>query len=136
MRWFVCVSWNGDYIITPHAKLIEPSSFPCPGAGPDVPCESPDEEAATQKEGPLRGIAEIRSFFRTDERPIYFISATTFNLLGIDRWVRNFKFLNYYDSFEGFHPNVFVPTERARASSLPSKRSATTSWGTRKSSTS
>jgi hypothetical protein len=41
------------------------------------------------------------------------VSATAFNLLGIDRWVRNFKFINYYDSFDGFHPNVFVPKERS-----------------------
>ncbi len=61
---------------------------------------------------PLHGIADIRSFFRTNRTPVYFVSATAFNLLGIDRWVRNFKFVNYYDSFEGFHPNVFVPTEQ------------------------
>ncbi|MEO8424727.1 MAG: biotin carboxylase [Actinomycetota bacterium] len=65
------------------------------------------------RKGPLRGIAEIRSFFRTNEKPIYFVSATAFNLLGIDRWVRNFRFINYYDSFDGFHPNVFVPKERS-----------------------
>jgi biotin carboxylase len=72
--------------------------------------------AAALKRGPtapLRGIAEIRSFFRTNQRPVYFVSATAFNLLGIDRWVRNFKFLNYYDSFDGFHPNGFVPRERS-----------------------
>jgi biotin carboxylase len=40
------------------------------------------------------------------------VSATAFNLLGIDRWVRNFRFINYYDSFDGHHPNVFVPRER------------------------
>jgi biotin carboxylase len=61
---------------------------------------------------PLRGIAEIRSFFRTNEIPVYFVSATAFNLLGIDRWVRNFSFVNYYDSFDGTHPNVFVPKEQ------------------------
>jgi biotin carboxylase len=58
---------------------------------------------------PLRGISEIRRFFRTNETPIWFVSATPFNLLGIDRWVRNFAYLNYYDSFDGAHPNVFVP---------------------------
>jgi hypothetical protein len=62
---------------------------------------------------PLRGIPEIRRFFCTNEVPVYFVSATAFNLLGIDRWVRNFRFLNYYDSFDGRHPNVFVPRERA-----------------------
>jgi biotin carboxylase len=61
----------------------------------------------------LRGIAEIRSFFRQNTTPVYFCSATAFNLLGIDRWVRNFTFLNYYDSFDGVHPNVFVPGEQS-----------------------
>ncbi len=60
----------------------------------------------------LKGIAEIRSFFRTNETPIYFISPTAFNLLGIDRWLRNFFYVNYFDSFEGSHPRVFVPKER------------------------
>ena len=57
----------------------------------------------------LRGISEIRRFFRTNETPIWFVSATPFNLLGIDRWVRSFAYVNYYDSFAGGHPNVFVP---------------------------
>ena len=60
----------------------------------------------------LRGISEIRAFFRTNETPIYFISPTAFNLLGIDRWLRNFFYVNYFDSFEGNHPRVFVPKER------------------------
>jgi biotin carboxylase len=60
----------------------------------------------------LRGISEIRAFFRTNETPIYFVSPTAFNLLGVDRWVRNFFYVNYFDSFEGNHPRVFVPKER------------------------
>jgi biotin carboxylase len=61
---------------------------------------------------PLDGIAEIRHHFRTNDVPVYFVSATAFNLLGIDRWVRNFRFINYYDSFDGWHPNVVVPKEQ------------------------
>src|SRR3954462_10912533 len=60
----------------------------------------------------LRGISEIRAFFRTNQTPIYFVSPTAFNLLGIDRWLRNFFYVNYFDSFEGNHPRVFVPRER------------------------
>ena len=60
---------------------------------------------------PLRGISEIRAFFRTNQTPIYFVSPTAFNLLGIDRWVRNLFYVNYFDSFEGTHPRVFVPKE-------------------------
>ncbi len=60
----------------------------------------------------LRGVSDLREFFRTNATPIYFISPTAFNLLGIDRWVRNFHYLTYYDSFDGTHPGVFVPADR------------------------
>ena len=80
------------------------------GSAPNT--RSPDAVALLPADRTLRGIAEIRRFFRTNEPPIYFVSATAFNLLGIDRWVRNFRFVNYYDSFDGWHPNVFVPKEQ------------------------
>jgi biotin carboxylase len=60
----------------------------------------------------LRGVSDLREFFRTSERPIYFISPTAFNLLGIDRWVRSLRYVCYYDSFDGGHPSIFVPTDR------------------------
>jgi biotin carboxylase len=60
----------------------------------------------------LRGISDLREFFRTNQAPIYFVSPTAFNLLGIDRWVRNFHYVCYYDSFEGSHPSVFAPADR------------------------
>ncbi len=63
--------------------------------------------------GPLQGIFDIRAFFRMNETPVYFVSATAFNLLGIDRWVRGFRYVNHYDSFDGHQPNVFVPRERS-----------------------
>jgi len=60
----------------------------------------------------LQGIPEIRTFFRTNQQPIYFIGPTGFNLLGIDRWVRNFQYVVYYDSWDGAHPRVFAPKNR------------------------
>lgn len=59
----------------------------------------------------LRGLSDIRRYFHRNEEPVYFISATPFNLLGIDEWVRNFHFINFIDCFEGQHPHVFVPPE-------------------------
>ena len=59
----------------------------------------------------LRNISEIRRYFHRNETPIYFVSATNFNLLGIDEWVRNFKYINYIDCYDGRHPNVFCPPE-------------------------
>jgi biotin carboxylase len=60
----------------------------------------------------LNGISEIRAYLRTNQTPIHFISPTPFNLLGLDRWVRNLYFIGYYDCFEGSHPRAFVPNER------------------------
>src|SRR5680860_216304 len=60
----------------------------------------------------LNGISEIRTFFRTNTQPIYFVGPTAFNLLGIDRWVRNFQYLVYYDSWDGAHPRVFAPSNQ------------------------
>ncbi|MGP0053711.1 MAG: biotin carboxylase [Solirubrobacteraceae bacterium] len=60
----------------------------------------------------LDGISQIRGFFRTNEQPIYFVSPTAFNLLGIDRTVKSFYYVNWFDSFDGTHPRVFVPRDR------------------------
>ena len=59
----------------------------------------------------LDGISDIRRFFHTNDTPIYFISATNFNLLGADEWVKGFKFICYIECFDGQHPNVFSPDE-------------------------
>jgi len=59
----------------------------------------------------LRGISDIRRFFHRNTEPVYFVSATPFNLLGMDEWIRGFTFINAIDCFDGQHPNVFVPPE-------------------------
>jgi hypothetical protein len=60
----------------------------------------------------LKGISEIRTFFRTNEQPIFFVGPTAFNLLGIDRWVRGFEYIVYYDSWDSAHPRVFTPKSK------------------------
>jgi hypothetical protein len=59
----------------------------------------------------LKSIDEIKHFFKSNETPLYFISATNFNLLCLDEWVNNFKFISLIDSFNGQHPNLFSPKE-------------------------
>ncbi len=61
----------------------------------------------------LKNISEVRRYFHRNEDPIFFISATNFNLLGIDEWCRNFHYINYIDCYDGRHPNTFVPSENA-----------------------
>ncbi|QGX38696.1 biotin carboxylase [Permianibacter aggregans] len=65
---------------------------------------------ATRKK--LKNISEIRRYFHRNEQPIYFVSATNFNLLGIDEWVKNFKYICYIDCYDGRHPNTFCPSEQ------------------------
>lgn len=60
----------------------------------------------------LKNISEIRHYFRTSEAPIFFVGATAFNLLGLDRWVRGFSYISYYDSWDGAHPRVFTPSHK------------------------
>jgi len=64
-----------------------------------------------EKTSKLNGIPDIRRFFYKNEVPIYFISATNFNLLGADEWIKGFKFISYIECFDGLHPNVFSPQE-------------------------
>ncbi len=61
----------------------------------------------------LRGVSDVRRFFFRNTEPVYFISATPFNLLGMDDWIRGFMFINAIDCFDGQHPSVFVPPEIA-----------------------
>lgn len=60
----------------------------------------------------INNISEIRRYFHRNVDPIYFVSATNFNLLGLDEWCKNFKYICYIDCYDGRHPNVFSPSEQ------------------------
>jgi D-alanine-D-alanine ligase-like ATP-grasp enzyme len=70
----------------------------------------PAKKAASKKEV-LHGVSDIRRFFYKNETPLYFISATNFNMLGADEWIKGFKFICQIECFDGQHPNVFSPKE-------------------------
>lgn len=70
-----------------------------------------DKKKKKHTEKPLKGVHDIRRFFYRNEEPIYFISATNFNLLGADEWIKGFKFITYISAFDGLHPNVMTPRE-------------------------
>lgn len=57
----------------------------------------------------IKSMSDLRLFFHRNTRPIYFISATNFNLLGADEWIKGFKFITYIDCFDGLHPNLMSP---------------------------
>ncbi|MFV0457156.1 MAG: biotin carboxylase [Actinomycetales bacterium] len=77
-----------------------------------VSAEVPADAAPEPLRHPLRNMSEVRHYFRTNEVPIYFVGATPFNLLGLDRWVRNFSYITYYDAWDGAHPRVFTPRRK------------------------
>jgi biotin carboxylase len=72
----------------------------------------PESPTSADDRRRLNGISEIRGFFRTNTQPVYFFGPTAFNLLGVDRWVRNFYYVVYYDSWDGGHPRVFAPRSK------------------------
>ncbi len=87
-----------------------------------APAGKPHKRRKTRSKAPwtpsrkinkLKDVSEIRRYFHRNETPVFFISATNFNLLGLDDWCRNFKFINHIDCYDGRHPNTFVPTEQA-----------------------
>lgn len=67
----------------------------------------------TQSIKQISGLTELRHYFAHNKVPIYFISATNFNLLGIDEWVKHFRFINYIDCFDGRHTNIITPIHQS-----------------------
>lgn len=57
----------------------------------------------------LQGLSDIYRFFRKNKTPIYFISPTAYNVLGLGQWVQSFKYITYFDSFDGGHFRVTNP---------------------------
>lgn len=68
-------------------------------------------KSKSKRKPKLRGLSEILTYFRRNETPVFFVSPTAFNLLGVEKFVNRFFHINYFDSFDGFHPRVFVPKE-------------------------
>ena len=88
----------------------EPSP-PAEVSMPPAPTSTPDVAAApAPARRSLSGLSDIYRFFRENTTPIYFVSPTPYNVLGIDDWVTAFRYVCYFDVFDGAHDHVFVPT--------------------------
>ncbi|MGE0711803.1 MAG: biotin carboxylase [Planctomycetota bacterium] len=68
----------------------------------------------------LRGLSEIRQHFFRDPTPIYYVCDMSYYLMGIDEWVRGFRYINMSDCFDGTHPHVLVPKQRPPYFDFPS----------------
>ncbi len=60
----------------------------------------------------LNGLADIYKFFRTNKKPIYFVSASPLNILGLGQFIPSLRYITYFDCFDGVHHRVFTPRER------------------------
>ncbi len=99
-------------IAKPAAKTVaKPVAKPVAktAAKPIAKKTTPAKKAVTAEV--LNGVPDIRRFFYKNETPLYFISATNFNMLGADEWIKGFKFICHIECFDGQHPNVFSPKE-------------------------
>jgi biotin carboxylase len=98
-RWWNRLTGRSD---SPEPVTSAPSAAPAVAADPE----------STQDSGRprLRGLSEIYRFFRENETPIYFISPTAYNILGIDDWVSSMRYICYFDSFDGGHDHIVVPS--------------------------
>jgi hypothetical protein len=67
--------------------------------------------ASKGKREKLTSLSDVYGFFRRNQTPIYFLSPTAYNLLGLGRWINRFEYINFFDSFDGTHPKVTVPRE-------------------------
>ncbi|MDT7773270.1 MAG: hypothetical protein QOC67_2194, partial [Pseudonocardiales bacterium] len=79
--------------ITASAASTPVASEPAePIATRTDPIEQAEQVAVRPTRPRLNGVSAIRAFFRRNTTPIYFISPTPFNLLGVDRWISNFHY--------------------------------------------
>jgi len=64
-----------------------------------------------RKRPKLTSLSDIYAFFRKNETPIWMVSPTAYNLLGLGRWINRFEYITYFDSFDASHPKITVPRE-------------------------
>ncbi len=69
------------------------------------------EDVNMSKQEPLRSLSDIYRFFRKNTTPIYFVSPTAYNILGLGQWIQGFKYITHFDSFDGGHFRVTNPEQ-------------------------
>ena len=63
----------------------------------------------------LHSLQDIRQYFASRDRAVYFVSPSNFNMMDMHRWVRGWKNINLIDCFDGQHPDVLlVPDDHSR----------------------
>lgn len=66
--------------------------------------------AAQPPQATLRTLDEIKKYLAESPQPIFYISRSATNLLGVDRAVGGFRYVTLSDSWDGANPHGFAPT--------------------------
>ncbi|MFH0252224.1 hypothetical protein ACG5V6_29030, partial [Streptomyces chitinivorans] len=94
------------------ASVDESNQVTAGGYGVGVDAKYVPSSMAGPTRRVLRNVSEVRHFFRVNDTPVFFVGATPFNLLGLDRWVRNLSYISFYDGWDGAHPRIFTPKNK------------------------
>ena len=75
---------------------------------------------SSAKQISLNGAKEIFDFFCEYRDPLFYVSTSTYNVLGAEQWIGSLRFINSLDSFDGQHPRIFasVPPADVRLPSI------------------
>ncbi|SIS41645.1 biotin carboxylase [Neptunomonas antarctica] len=73
--------------------------------------DNKNEDVVMSTQEKLRGLSDIYRFFRKNTTPIYFVSPTAYNILGLGQWIQGFKYITHFDSFDGGHFRVTNPEQ-------------------------
>lgn len=61
----------------------------------------------------LNGLSEIYHYFSNYKKPIYFVSASPLNILGLGQFIPSLRYISYFDCFDGIHHRIFSPKSRS-----------------------
>lgn len=70
--------------------------------------------AAARPIEPLRTLDEVKAYLAESPQPVFYLSRSATNLLGVDRAVGGFRYITLHDSWDGAHPRNFSPTNVPR----------------------
>ena len=59
----------------------------------------------------ITSIADVKEYFSNLDTPHYFVSATNFNLMNLEKWVKNWHNINFVDCYDGTNPSVMLPNK-------------------------
>ena len=73
--------------------------------------EQPIRTRIPRREGSRRPSCDAFPFqlLRQVEEPVFFVHPTPYNVLGLGHWVKSFKYITHFDSFDGIHHRVMTP---------------------------